>query len=114
MNNKLIALIAAACMSAGAIAQTTQQPPTSNSGTSNTGTPTAGQSTANSGEQNATTMQNNSNAQNMAQAKTSKRSKHHKNQTVTDCNQAHTDGNATAPAHATNSSNCKDNQTQTR
>lgn len=93
MNSKLIALIAAACMSTAAMAQT--------SGTSNTGMPTAGQSSATSGEQNATTMQNNSNMQNTAPSKTAKDTKMaKKDKNQTDCNTAHTDGNATAPAHA--------------
>lgn len=91
MNTKMIALIAAACLSTGAMAQT--------SGTSNTGTPTQGQSNATSGEQNATTMQNNSNTQNTAPAKTAKERKAQEKNKV-DCNTAHTDGNATAPAHA--------------
>ncbi|NYE59323.1 hypothetical protein FHW58_000475 [Duganella sp. 1224] len=92
MNSKLIAMIAAACLSTAAMAQT--------SGTSNTGTPTQGQSNATSGEQNATTMQNNTNTQNTAPAKTSKDRKHAKNKNQADCNAAHTDGNATAPSHA--------------
>jgi hypothetical protein len=93
MNSKLIAMIAAACLSTAAMAQT--------AGTSNTGMATQGQSSATSGEQNATTMQNNSNSQNTAPAKTAKDRKHAKmNKNQTDCNTAATDGGATAPAHA--------------
>jgi Ni/Co efflux regulator RcnB len=95
MNSKLIAMIAAACLSTAAMAQT--QP----AGTSNTGTPTQGQSAATSGEQQATTMQNNSNTQNTAPAKTAKEHKMAKtDKNKVDCNTAHTDGGATAPAHA--------------
>jgi hypothetical protein len=94
MHSKLITLIAAACLSTAAIAQA------QTSGTSNTGTPTQGQSASTSGEQNATGMQNNSNMQNTAPAKTAKDRKAAKDKAKADCNTAHTDGNATAPAHA--------------
>lgn len=99
MNAKLIAFLAAASMSLAAVAQT-QTSGTSNTNTS--GTPTQNQSTANSGEQNATTMQNNSNAPANAQPTTAKDMKMAKKgkDRKTDCNTAHTDGNATAPAHA--------------
>jgi hypothetical protein len=93
MNSKFIALIAAACLSTAAMAQT--------SGTSNTGMPTPGQSSATSGEQQATTMQNNSNMQNTAPAKTAKERKQmQRDKNKVDCNTAATDGGATAPAHA--------------
>jgi hypothetical protein len=106
MNTKLTVMIAAMCMSASVFAQTqsTSNPSTSGtSGTSNTGTPTAGQSTNTSGEQNATTMQNNSNTQNTAkpstaQRKTDKSMKQSK--AGADCMQGHTDGHATAPTHS--------------
>nr|WP_315258984.1 hypothetical protein [uncultured Duganella sp.] len=95
MNSKLIAMIAAACLSTAAMAQT--QP----AGTSNTGTPTQGQSAATSGEQQATTMQNNSNRQNTETGQTAKDRKHaQRDKNKVDCNTAHTDGGATAPAHA--------------
>lgn len=100
MSTRLIALIAVACMSTAAVAQSTD-PQSQTSGTSNTGTPTKGQSNANSGEQNATAMQNNSNAQNNPQGKTAKDRKAHKNsKNKADCNDAHTDGHATTPATA--------------
>ena len=95
MHSKLIALIAATCLSTAAMAQT--QP----AGTSNTGTPAQGQSNATSGEQQATTMQNNSNTQNTAPANTAKdRKMSQRDKNKVDCNTAHTDGGATAPAHA--------------
>ncbi|WP_432379174.1 hypothetical protein [Duganella sp. P38] len=95
MNSKLIAMIAAACLSTAAMAQT------QTSGTTNTGTPTQGQSNATSGEQQATTMQNNSNRQNTAPVDTAKdRKQSQRDKNKVDCNTAHTDGGATAPAHA--------------
>lgn len=107
MNTKLIAFFAAATLSVAAIAQT------QSSGTSNTGTPTQGQSNATSGEQNATTMQNNSNRQNNKMGQTAKDRKAAKNsKNKADCNQAHTDGNATAPAHAPRAG-CEDDATST-
>lgn len=99
MNTKLTALIAAMCLSASVMAQT------QSSGTSNTGTPTAGQSTTNSGEQNATGMQNNSNAQSLpqkdkaTQGKSTKTAKGKK----ADCANAHTDGHSSTPATAADS-----------
>lgn len=96
MNTKLTVLIAAMCLSASVMAQT------QTSGTSNTGTPTAGQSNANSGEQNATTMQNNSNMQTMPQKNKAMQGKNNKSNKMkkTDCTTAHTDGHATTPATA--------------
>jgi hypothetical protein len=111
MNTRLIALIAAACMSSVAVAQTTgSQGQTS--GTGKNSTQTADRNAANSGEQNSAAMQNNGNAQNTMQGKTSKDRKAHRNsKNKADCNEAHTDGNATTPATAR--ADC-DNTTKTQ
>lgn len=107
MNTKLTVLIAATCMSASVFAQTQPTGKPATSGTSNTGTPTVGQSTSNSGEQNATTMQNNSNTQNTATPRNAQRKADkpmQQSKTGADCNQAHTDGHATAPSHSATAS----------
>lgn len=110
MNARFIALIAAACMSSIAVAQTTgTQGQTTGTGTTGTNTtqPTD-RNAANSGEQNSATMQNNS----TKQSKSSKDRRAHKNnKTKADCNDAHTDGNATTPATAR--ADC-DNTTKTQ
>lgn len=117
MTTKLTVLIAAMCMSASVFAQTQAPSKPTTSGTSNTGTPAVGESTSNSGEQNATGMQNNSNAQNTTmpnKARNGKMSKSSKSNA--DCNDAHTDGHATAPTAtgtATASANC-DNTSRTK
>lgn len=98
MNTRLIALIAAACMSSIAVAQTTgTQGQTTGTGT--TTTQPTDRNAANSGEQNSATMQNNSNGQSTMQGKNSKDRKAHKNnKNKADCTEAHTDGHSTTPA----------------
>ena len=115
MNTKLTVLFAAMAVSASVFAQTQPMPSSakdgatpqtqSASGTSNTGMSTAGQSTSASGEQNATGMQNNSNAQKLPQKNKANQGKANKSDKTkkADCTMAHTDGHSTTAATAADS-----------
>lgn len=121
MTTKLTVLIAAMCMSASVFAQTQAPSKPTTSGTSNTGTPAVGESTSTSGEQNATTMQNNSNAQNTTMPDKARNGKMNKSsKSNMDCNNAHTDGHASSPASAgmatstTANANCDDTRNKAK